>query len=144
MEDFREILGELVAASGLSLRQLEKESGVLAIQYSRYLHGSIPTIPVTMKIVKYFNCSFDYLFGLDKDKNKCKYKTWDFDMSGFVDKYQELLRNNNLTNYKFAKKSVFDESIIRHWKNGVTPRLDIICYIAKELGSSIDELLGRY
>lgn len=144
MEDFKDILSELVSNSGLSLRQLAKESGVSAIQYSRYLRGSIPTISVTMKIAKYFNCSLDYLFGLDEDKNKYKYKTWEFDISGFVDRYQKLLKSNNLTNFKFAKNSIFDESIIRHWKNGVTPRLDVVYYIAKELGGSIDKLLGRY
>ena len=42
------------------------------------------------------------------------------------------------------KDSNYDESIIRHWKVGSVPRLDIIYYIAKNLGGSIDELIGRY
>lgn len=144
MDSFRDILSDLVANTGLSLRQLAKESDVTAIQYSRYLRGSIPTVQITMKIAKYFDCSLDYLFGLDENKNKKKYATWEYDISGFVDRYQQLLKANNITNFQFAKKSFFDESIIRHWKSGVTPRLDVVYYIAKDLGGSIDELLGRY
>ena len=43
-----------------------------------------------------------------------------------------------------SKNSEFDESIIRHWKSGSIPRLDIIYYIAKNLNGSIDDLIGRY
>lgn len=58
--------------------------------------------------------------------------------------YQKLLKENNVTHYKFMKTSSFDESIIRHWKSGSTPRLDVIYYIAKNLNGSIDDLIGRH
>ena len=57
---------------------------------------------------------------------------------------QKLLDENKISHYKFMKDSNYDESIIRHWKAGSVPRLDIIYYIAKNLGGSIDELIGRY
>ena len=66
MEQFREILRDLIDDTNLSLRQLEKISGVSAMQYSRYLRNeTIPTIDVILKICKFFQCSIDYLFGLD-------------------------------------------------------------------------------
>ncbi len=143
MEEFKETLKDLIESTGLSLRQLEKESGVSAINYSRYLRGSIPTIDVTMKIAKYFNCTLDYLFGIDKAKNNSKYKTFEYDTADFVDRYLSLLKVNKTTNFKFAKNNIFDESVIRHWKAGATPRLDIVYVIARDLGGSIDELIGR-
>ena len=144
MEEFREILKDLIMETGMSLRQLEKESGVSAMQFSRYLRGAIPTIEVVLRIAKYFNCSVDCLFGLDSEKNTKKYTTYDFKIEGFVDRYCKLLKKNNITNYKFAQTSMFDESIIRHWRAGTTPRLDIVFVIAKDLGGSMDELIGRY
>ena len=75
MEEFREILKDLIMETGMSLRQLEKESGVSAMQFSRYLRGAIPTIEVVLRIAKYFNCSVDFLFGLDSEKNTKKYTT---------------------------------------------------------------------
>ena len=144
MEVFAENLKDLVLKSGLSLRQLAKESGVSAMQYSRYLNGSVPTIDVTLKIAKYFGCSLDYLFGLSDKINSEKYSGYNYDISKFVSNYSDLLKENNTTHYKFIKDSNFDESVIRHWKNGVSPRLEIVYYIAKNLDGSIDKLIGRY
>ncbi len=68
MNFFSNNLKYLVADTKKSLRQIAKESGVSAMQYSRYLNGSIPTIKITLKISKYFNCSLDYLFGICDEK----------------------------------------------------------------------------
>lgn len=144
MDTFIDNLKDLIDETGLSLRQLAKKSGVSAMQYSRYLNGSIPTIDTTLKIAKYFNCSLDYLFGLSEDKNNKRYITYNYDISSFLENYQKLLDENNISHYKFMKNSEYDESVIRHWKAGSIPRLDIIYYIAKNLGGSMDELIGRY
>lgn len=143
MEVFIENLKGLIAESNKSLRQLASESGVSAMQYSRYLSGSIPTIGVTIKIANYFNCSLDYLFGLSDEEENNKYTTFNFDINLFIENYNELLKQNNTTNYKFMKQGGYDESIIRHWKGGSLPRLDVVYYIAKNLGGSMDKLLGR-
>lgn len=144
MEVFIDNLKELIFETGKSLRQLAEESKVSAMQYSRYLKGSIPTIDVTLKIAKYFDCSLDYLFGLSEDKNIKKYKTFNYDISKFLGNYNKLLKENNITHFKLIKNSEFDESIIRHWKSGSIPRLDAVYYIAKNLNGSIDDLIGRY
>lgn len=143
MEVFIENLKDLIAESGKSLRRLADESGVSAMQYSRYLNGSIPTIEITLKIAKYFDCSLDYLFGLACDKESGKYKSFSFSMDKFLAGYEKLLDENNVSHFKFMKTIGYDESIIRHWKSGSVPRLDIIYAIAKNLGGSIDGLLGR-
>lgn len=126
MEVFAENLKDLIIQSSLSLRQLEKESNVSAMQYSRYLKGSVPTIDITMKIAKYFHCSLDYLFGISNIRNDNRYSSYEYDLSKFVANYEKLLEENNITHYKFMKSSNYDESIIRHWKAGSTPRLDFI------------------
>lgn len=143
MEVFVENLKDLICESGKSLRKLAQESGVSAMQYSRYLKGSIPTIEIIIKIASYFDCSLDYLFGLSEDRKNIKYDTFKYETTKFLEKYRKLLKDNNTTHYKFIKNSGFDESIIRHWENGSIPRLDIIYYIAKNLNSSIDYLVGR-
>lgn len=143
MEQFRENLRDLIDETGLSLRQLEKESGVSAMQYSRYLRDNIPTIDVVLRIAKYFDCSIDYLFGLDNTKNSNHYKTYEYNISKFLPRYMELLKANNITHYKFSKDQPFNESILRHWQAGRVPRLDIVYIIANYFGSSMDYLIGR-
>ncbi len=144
METFRDNLRDLINETGLSLRQLEKESGVSAMQYSRYLRNSIPTINVVLRIAQYFNCSIDYIFGLDNSKNSYHYKTYNYDISKFLPRYLELLKTNNMSHYKFSKDQPFNESILRHWHAGKIPRLDILYSIAKFFDVSIDYLIGRY
>ena len=143
MDDFVEILKDLVEEAGLSLRQLARDSGVSVMQLSRYLNGSTPTIDVTLKLATYFNCSLDYLFGISHEKEENKYKSGEYDISKFLGNYQKLLKANNLTNYKFIRDGYFDESVIRHWKAGSKPRLNVVYFIAKSLGGSMDELIGR-
>lgn len=143
MEQFRENLKDLIDETGLSLRKLEKVSGVSAMQYSRYLKNSIPTTDVVLKIAKFFDCSVDYLFGLDDRRNTSLYKTYDYDISKFLPRYLELLKQNGISHYKFSKMQPFNESIIRHWQAGKVPRLDIVYIIAHYFGSSMDYLIGR-
>lgn len=141
MESFINNLKDLIIESNLSLRQLASKSGVTCTQYSRYLNGKIPTIAITVKIAKYFNCSLDYLFNLTEVRNS-KAKTHNYDLSKFLERYQKLLIENHTTHYKLMKESQFDESILRHWKKGSTPRLDVLYFIAKSLNGSIDYLIG--
>ena len=144
MDLFRENLRDLIDDTNLSLRQLEKVSGVSAMQYSRYLRDSIPTIDVVLRIAKFFNCSIDFLFGLDNSRNMSQYKTYEYDISKFLPRYMKLLEENNITHYKFSLNQPFNESILRHWQAGRTPRLDIVYIIANYFGSSMDYLIGRY
>ena len=144
MEIFRDNLKELIEDTNLSLRQLEQVSGVSAMQYSRYLRGNIPTIEVVLRIAKFFDCSIDYLFGLDDSKKLSQYKTYNYDISKFLPRYLELLKENNISHYKFSLNQPFNESILRHWQAGRVPRLDIVYIIANHFGSSIDYLIGRY
>ncbi len=68
MEKFVDILNDLIIDKGLSLRKLAEESHISANQYSKYLKGTIPTIPVAIRLADYFNHSVDFLFGLvEKD-----------------------------------------------------------------------------
>lgn len=144
MENFTVILKDLIDESELSLRQLAKVSGVSSGQYSRYLAGRSMTIEVGLRIAKYFDCSLDYLFGLDKDKNSNRYKTYEYNLNGIVDKYHKLLERNKVSGRQFAKENYISKTIVSNWKSGKKPKLDVLYLIAKELGGSIDELIGRY
>lgn len=85
MDKFADILGDLIKERGLSLRKLAGESGVSAIQYSKYLRGAYPTIEVAIRISNFFQCSLDYLFGVS-DENKYRGEK-SFDLSSFVSRY---------------------------------------------------------
>lgn len=138
---FSEILKDLIDDKGLSLRKLAVESNVSSIQYSKYLRGVSPTIDVAVRIADYFDCSLDYLFGLTENKLHKNFKH--YDLSVFIPRYLNLLKENQITHWKFCQKYGMSESTIRRWKHGAIPRIENLMIIAYNLSSSIDYLVGR-
>ena len=142
MDKFSEILKDLIEDKGLSLRKIAEASGVSANQYSKYLKGAIPTIPVAVRLSNYFEHSIDFLFGLIEDDKNFKFNNA-YDLTDFVSKYENLLETNKTTHWKFAKKYGLSESALRHWRYGDIPKLDSLIIIALNLSTSIDYLIGR-
>jgi transcriptional regulator with XRE-family HTH domain len=138
---FSDILKDLIDESDLSLRKLATQSNVSANQYSKYLRGSFPTIDVAVRIANYFDCSLDYLFGLTDVKKHCVFRNCD--LSLFVCRYIELLKDNDITHWKFAQKYGLSESCLRHWKCGEIPKIESLIIIASNLYCSLDYLVGR-
>ncbi len=138
---FSEVLNDLITQKDMSLRKIAKECGVSASQLSKYLKGYNPTIQIAVKLANYFDCTLDYLCGLtDKEESNIN-KT--YDLTKFVSRYKEVLKDAGLTNWKFCKKYGMNDSLIRHWQKGEVPRLYNIIFIAENLGVSIDYLIGR-
>lgn len=143
MEKFKDILKDLIIDDGnKSLRTLSKLINVSAFQLGKFLKGSMPNINNALKISNYFNVSLDYLFGLINDKTCKNLKNKNMDV--FVNRYEQALKNNNLTNNAFCKISSVSESSLRRWKNGEEPRLESLIEIAEKLSTSIDYLIGRF
>lgn len=141
MDKFCDILKDLIDESGLKLREIEKASGIPSSQMSRYLKSTIPTVAVAERIAKYFDCSFDYLFGLTEVREHKKFK--DCDLTVFLPRYEKALKENHTTHWKFCYDNKMNESLLRHWKKGEVPRFDNLIIIAKNLSVSLDYLLGR-
>jgi len=142
MEKFADVLKDLIDEKGFSLRKLSSESGVSAVQYSKYLRGSYPKIYVAIRIAEYFDVSLDYLFGITDNRSHTKFK--DYDMSVFLDRYAEARRLANITHWKLSQQTELSESALRHWEYGDTPSMESLIIIAYNLGTSIDYLVGRY
>ena len=123
-----------------NIRQLAKVSGVSANQYSKYLHGVYPSVKVAVKIANCFGISLNCLFGL-ADYESCK--SLDFNICVFVERYENLLKINNITHYLFCKKYGLSESSLRRWKTGDIPNIHSLITISKNLSTSIDYLIGR-
>jgi len=141
MLKFSEILDDLIRNKELSLVKLANECGVSDVQLGRYLNGAYPNIYNANKIAKYFNVSLDYLFGVSENNHIKKFN--DVNMDVFLERYDELLKLNKISHYKFAQKYQISESIIRKWKSGQIPKVETLILIAEELSGSIDYLVGR-
>ena len=139
MEKFSEILKDFVLESGKSLRQIEKESGVASSQISRDLKNTIPSLEIAIKLSQYFNCTLDYLFGLSDIQGQAS--TEQFNLTRFINKYEKLLDDNNITHWAFSKKYNLSESCLRHWRNGEYPSISSLILISVNLNITLVELV---
>lgn len=142
MEVFSEILSDLICTKELSLRGLAKVSGVSAVQYSKYLRGTLPQLTTAVKIADYFSVSLDYLFGITDIMSKRK-KFKPLNLSLFLERYSEALQRAKLTHWKLCQATELSESAIRHWRSGDTPSIDSLIILSNSLSVSIDYLVGR-
>ena len=64
-KEFKDILLELLRATGTSNYRLAKETGASKTSIAKWLDGSNqPYLPSAIKIAEFFNCSLDELAGL--------------------------------------------------------------------------------
>lgn len=140
MENFVDILKDLITDTNKSINQIGRESGVAGTLLSRYLRGIYPSIDFAVKIAKYFHCTLDYLFGIDDNYKHVNIAG--YDMTQFVDRYDKVLVLNNTSNWKLSKQTNCSEASYRHWQNGHYPFLPRLISIAENLTCSLDYLVG--
>ena len=123
-------------------KELADAIGINQSQISRYFQGIIPTTKSVVKICDYFNCSIDYIVGLNDDKLYKSLKKG-FNAKLFYPRYEIALNTNKLTHYQLAKKGLVCETSLRLWKKGMLPQFETLYNIATCLNTSIDYLIGR-
>lgn len=134
-------LNELMLLNGLNEKTLAEKSGIPIACISSYVRGlQLPYIDTLIKLADYFKCSVDYLLGItDKLCEKDYYYN-----SSFAQRFNELLKANNCTNYKMFDIKGISRSSFYEWKRGQSlPTLENLVKIAKFFDCSIDFILGR-
>ena len=139
---FNEIFKELLLENELNAKQLSKMIGIQDSTLYKYLNQTLPRVENIVKIANYFNCSVNYLMGIDELPKQTTF-TQTYNKKIFFHRYDNLLLSNNLTHYKLSKKIGIKNSSLLAWKNGTIPYLDVLEKIAKYFSCSIDYLIGR-
>lgn len=141
LSKFSERLSDLMfdaGYNGLSLSQ-KLDCGYNTIY--RYLQGErTPTVEMLVVLADFFNCSIDYLIGLEEENNTCKFNK----CPPFKDRLGKLLEKEKISQYRFEKNADIAHSTMGYWKNGKKkPNIDNIIKIANALDCSVDYVLGR-
>ena len=100
----------------------------------------MPNLYTVLKIANYFECSLNFLMGLDEDNKKIVNNV---DISKFYPRYSELLKEENLSHFALSKIIKTNTSSLIYWKNGKTPKMDSLIKIANYFDVSLDYLVGR-
>ena len=137
---FKERLEELLKENGLNRLKLANKIGVTSTTINGYFNDNYyPRIDIAVKMAREFNCSLDYLFGLDDDN---------FDgfvlnnENTFIENFDHLLKQNHLAIANALKQMNLGEYDYYRWKKGMFPKTTNLIVIANFFGVSLDMLVG--
>lgn len=140
-EKFKQRFLELIGDLDCKKSEIPK---LLNIDYNVYTKitefGIIPKPVVLIRIADYFNISVEYLLGRTNNTDFFKAET----VTPFLERYQVLKAENNLTDYAIAQKLHITTSYTTNWKNKkYMPSIINLIELSEAFNVSIDYLLGR-
>lgn len=141
MQNFGEILKELLEENNLSNKQFSELTGINEGCLSLYIkHGKTPSVKHLITIADYFKCSTDFLLGKEEYKDNLVFKP--------CPPFEErIIFLENYMNYKpkdFYSKDGISKSGYFDWKGGKRqPLLDNIITLAVICNCRVDFILGR-
>ncbi len=141
LSNFAESLLELITETKLSPSAFADRIGCGKGTISRYLSGTkMPSVELLLKLADYFQCSTDYLLGLETEMYSRVFTT----PVSFQERLPILCKELNTTKAEMIKKCGFAESAVYFWQSGERkPSVESIYKIAIAYDCSIDFILGR-
>ncbi len=141
MSQFIEVLSGLIQENGLNAYTLSKKLNLSDTTITRYLNGErLPTRGTLVKLADYFNCTTDYLLGLDGEDRA----------NGFVaappfdERIKFLIEKSGLSKRQFCIKCKISEGSLYCWLQGRgEPYVDALIKLAAFFDSSVDYVIGR-
>ncbi|MDE6471914.1 MAG: helix-turn-helix domain-containing protein [Clostridia bacterium] len=141
LADFAEILRDLILERNMNAKQFAIEIGAQNSSVSEYLHAlRLPKVARLVEIANYFNCSTDYLLGLEEDRNSGNYCVCPpfHEQLNFLKKYFQCSNSYLYTDSEIPKTRYYD------WLKGKRlPSLENVVRLAERLNCTVDFVIGR-
>ena len=143
MMDFVERVRFLSNMYDFSQTDIASGTGISENQVSKYVTGCyLPTLKNAIKISRFFDCSLDYLFGIENIPNKYNYALGEANIDVFIERLQNLIKNKSLSsiceNHNLTRNSFYE------WKRKrVFPTMENFVKLALAFDVSIEFLIGR-
>ena len=134
-------LKDLLDENGLTLMSFSEKSGIPKSCLYRYRSGDMPSIANAVKIANYFDCTLNYLMGVDDKRNYPHLDT--YDLSVFYNRFKQLLTDKGISVYRIAIDAGVNDSSDYAWQMGSAPSMASLIKIAEYLNCQIDYLIGR-
>ena len=141
LANFVERLSELMFEQGYNPPRLAEKIGCKRNTINRYLEGTFaPSLSAAIKLADCFNCSLDFLLGLDNENRAENF----LQCPPFCERLEFLFGKYGTTKAELKREKNIPESAIYNWLRGdTTPSTDNAVLIAEFFGCSVDYLVGR-
>ena len=138
---FAERLTELIFDSKMTARDVAKEVDIGKTTIYEYLSGNkMPTLGNLIKLADYFNCSTDYLLGLEEESIETTF----YKCKPFPERFRAMLDYFDISRYRLEKMTGIAESVLYYWAKGQkTPTVESLVTVCEKLGCRLDFFLGR-
>lgn len=132
----------LMVDRGVNAPKLAKALGIGSNTITRYLQGvGTPNFEIFIKLVEYFNCSADFLLGVEAQPFFGKKF---LPLPAFAQHFREIMAECNITQYALHKKTGISWNNFHKWLRGERlPYANSLLKLASAMGCSVDVLLGR-
>lgn len=140
--EFKDVFQRLLEEHDIKAKPLGKKIGIDNTSIYFYKRGSLPNVENAVKLANYFNCTLNYLFGLDTYPDEFDFSLT-YDISKFYDRYDALLEEKECSHYYLSTLIGLCDSSKDAWKKGAIPKMESLIKIAKFFDVSIDYLVGR-
>ena len=137
-----ERLKELMFDKGINAPKLAKDLHIGSNSITRCLSGkTLPKFHTFVAIITYFNCSADFLLGLnDYPQTERNY----LPCPPFQESFRNAMQACGFSQYELQKQTNISWSNFHFWLNGIrSPYLDNLVKIAQTMDCSVDFLIGR-
>lgn len=143
LSNFSERLQELMFSNNISAGELAERIGVDSATIYKWLSKEyFPSSPPFFRLLEYFQCSADYLFGLTDDYPENK--RYAPPTNEFGKRLREVMKETKTSQYALNKKHHISSFLVHQWlKGNVLPNTVQIVKLASIMQVSVDYLLGR-
>lgn len=135
--EFKERFKNFLEDYEITAKNLGDQLGIDHSSIYLYLQGSLPNIENAVKLANYFNCSLNYLFGLDAYPDEYRFNKT-FEISSFFRKYKNILQEKGLTHYRVSKDLGLGNSSFQKWKSGSAPKIETLIKLSKYFDCPVD------
>lgn len=141
LSKFAETLDSLMFEQEITVTQLANKIGLDSSTISRALHSQFtPSVDTLIKLADYFNCTTDFLLGIEHENYSSKFQKCPL----FSEQLVRLKKYFGCPWWQFYKTAHISASRFYEWKNGKRePTLDNIIALADGFDVSVDFILGR-
>ena len=141
LSKFSESLTELLILHSITPSAFAKIIGCGKGTISRYQNAQkLPSLDLLVRMADYFQCSTDYLLGLETELYKRQFTT----PPPFQQRLPALCEELGITKYQIEHKAKIAQSAIYKWQDGTgAPSVESVVKIAKAFDCSVDFILGR-
>lgn len=141
MSNFVERLKEFIEEAQISQIGLQRKCDISHASISNFLlEKTMPTYSSLSKLLCYFDCSADYLLGLDEFPTEEKLYT----PLPFKDQFKKILKEKHISQYKLQNDLKVSRSVTYKWISGkAEPTAPTLITLAKYFDCSVDYLIGR-